>query len=257
MNRSALALLGLLALPLSAAAQNDRPLLSNEPPPEQLPVSRFSVTPYLGFRVPFNTGNEYVTLTDGTQYRLSWERGGGPMAGLDVAARVAGPVQALVGFAWSGSRSDNLTAESESGTITTYSASGPTYYMAKAGVQVRLADPSPDNRRHHPSALITVAPALVWTDFPDAAGYPAAANGSSTHFAANLGADAATRIGKSGRWSLQLGLQDYVIFWNTDDLAVRDATTAQALYGSSATIDYDYNTSNMLTLRLGVSYRFR
>ena len=257
MNRSALALLGLLALPLSAAAQNDRPLLANEPPPEQLPVSRFSVTPYLGFRGPFNTGSEYVTLSDGTQYRLSWERGGGPMAGLDVAARIAGPVSAVAGFAWSGARSDVLTTESESGTTNTYSTGGPTYYFAKAGVQVRLADPTPDNRRHHPSALITVAPALVIADFPDLTGYPAAANGSTTQLGANIGADAATRIGRSGRWSLQLGLQDYVVFWNTDDLSARDAVTAQGLLGSATAIDYDYNTSNIVTLRLGVSYRFR
>ena len=53
MNRSALALLGLLALPLTAAAQ-DRPLLANEPPPERLPVSRFSVMPYIG-RSGWNT----------------------------------------------------------------------------------------------------------------------------------------------------------------------------------------------------------
>ena len=36
MIRSALALLGLLALPLAASAQSDR-LLANEPPPQRLP----------------------------------------------------------------------------------------------------------------------------------------------------------------------------------------------------------------------------
>ena len=256
MNRSALALLGLLALPLAAAAQNDRPLLANEPPPERLPESNFSVTPYIGARVPYNTGTAVLVTEGGDQFNLRWERGGGPMAGVDVTARVRGPFHFVAGGAYSGRR-DDLVLLSNTVTVGTLVAQGAAYWFAKAGVQVRLADPNPDNRRFHPSALITVAPAIVWTDWNDIPGFSDDANQGSAHFALNLGADAAARIGRSERWSFTLGVQDYLAFWNTDRLNARDAAVGEVLLSDPVTVAYDYGTSNILTLRLGVSYRFR
>jgi hypothetical protein len=256
MNRSALALLGLLALPLAAAAQNDRPLLANEPPPEQLPESKFSITPYVGARVPFNTGTEILVAENGDQFALRWERGGGPMIGVDVTARLTGPFHFIAGAAYSGRRDDLVMLQNASG-VDSLTAQGAAYWFAKAGVQVRLADPNPDNRRFHPSALITVAPAIVWTDWNDFSSFPDAANRGSHHFAANLGADAAARIGRSERWSFTLGVQDYLVFWNTDRLAARDAAVGEAILKTPVTVAYDYSTSNLLTLRFGVSYRFR
>jgi len=256
MNRSALALLGLLALPLAAAAQNDRPLLANEPPPERLPESKFSVTPYIGARVPFNTGATIVTTEGGDQFALRWERGGGPLLGVDVAARVHGPFHFVAGGAYSGRRDDLVLLQGGS-TVDTLAAQGPAYWFAKAGVQVRLADPNPDNRRFHPSALITAAPALVWTDWNDVSGFSADANRGSHHFGLNLGADAAARIGRSDTWSFTLGVQDYLVFWDTDRLAARDAAIGEAILSEPVIVAYDYSSSNILTLRFGVSYRFR
>ena len=256
MNRSALALLGLLALPLAAAAQNDRPLLANEPPPERLPESNVSVTPYLGARVPFNTGTAVLVTEGGEQFNLRWERGGAPMLGVDVTARVRGPFHFVGGAAYSGRR-DDLVMLASANAVDTVAAQGAAYWFAKAGVQVRLADPNPDNRRFHPSAFITVAPALVWADFNDIPGFTDDANRGSAHFALNLGADAAARIGRSERWSFTLGVQDYLAFWNTDRLTARDAEIGEAVLSTPVTVAYDYGTSNILTLRFGISYRFR
>jgi hypothetical protein len=258
MNRSALALLGLLALPLAAAAQNDRPLLANEPPPERLPESKFSITPYIGARVPFNTGTEVLVTEGGDQFQLRWERGGGPMAGVDVTARVRGPFHFIGGAAYSGRRDDLVFLQNNTGTtVDTLVAQGAAYWFARAGVQVRLAEPSPDNRRFHPSALITVAPAIVWADYNDIASFPDAANGSSHHFALNLGADAAARIGRSERWSFTLGVQDYLTFWDTDRLGARDAAVGEVLAEEPVTVAFDYGTSSIIALRFGISYRFR
>lgn len=255
MIRSALALLGLLALPLAASAQNDR-LLANEPPPQRLPESRFSITPYIGARVPFNSGTQVLVVENGDQYQLRWERGGAPMLGLDVTGKVRGPVQFVVGAAYSGRHDDFVTVSGPS-LSDTATAQGAMYLFGKAGVQVRLADPNPDNRRFHPSALITAAPSVVWVDFKDVAGFPDEANDGSLHFAANLGLDAAARIGRSDTWSFTLGVQDYLVFWNSDDLAARDATLGQILLSEPVAVNYNYSTSNILTLRFGVSYRFR
>ena len=257
MNRSALALLGLLALPLAAAAQNDRPLLANEPPPERLPESRFSITPYVGARVPFNTGTQVLVTEGGDQFQLRWERGGGPMLGVDVTGRLRGPFHVVGGAAYSGRRDDLVFLQSGATTIDTLVAQGPAYWFARAGVQVRLADPNPDNRRFHPSAFITVAPAMVWSDYNDVPGFTDEQNAGSHHFALNLGADAAARIGRSEQWSFTLGVQDYLTFWDTDRLIARDAAIGEILATEPVTVAYDYSTSNIFALRFGVSYRFR
>jgi len=257
MKCSALALLGLLALPLTAAAQ-DRSLMAGEPPRERLPESRFSITPYVGARVPFTTGDAVLVDNQGNAYLLAYQRGGGPMAGVDVTAHMVGPVHFLLGGAFSASTQDVLRLADASGdSLDERSTDGPSYWFARAGVQVRLADPTPDNRRFHPSALITVAPALVGTHWSKIESFPDAANEGSTTFALNLGADAAARIGRSDKWSFSIGLQDYLAFWNTDDFRARDAVVGEALLGGPVAIDYDYSSSNILTARFGVTYRFR
>ena len=258
MKCSALALLGLLALPLTAAAAQDRSLLTGEPPPERLPEARFSITPYVGARVPFTSGDAVLVDNEGNTFLLAYQRGGGPMAGVDVTAHVAGPIHFLLGGAFSAGRQDVLRLADASGdSLDERTTDGPSYWFARAGLQVRLADPTPDNRRFHPSALITVAPALVGTHWGTTNGFSAAANKGSTSFALNLGADAAARIGRSDRWSFLVGVQDYLAFWNTDDFRARDTAVGEALLGGPVVIDYDYSTSNILTARFGVSYRFR
>ena len=257
MRRSALALLGLLALPAAATAQTG-PLLGNEPPPERLPEARFAITPYIGVRVPYNTGG-YVVLTDaGDQFSVREERGGATMVGADLEARLRGPVSLVLGGAFATAEQDILTILDTADETLAVQTDGPAMWKAKAGVRVRLPDPVPDNRRFHPSAFITVAPAMVWMDWEDIEGAPDAITGSTRHFALNLAADATTRIGRNGSWALQLGVEDYLTFWDADAIRVRDEALGPGRFGGdSVLIDYDYSQSNILALRLGVSYRFR
>jgi len=157
----------------------------------------------------------------------------------------------------SSDRRDDLVLLANTSTVDTLTGQGAAYWFAKAGVQVRLADPNPDNRRFHPSALITAAPAIVWIDWNSVPGFSDAANRGSHHFALNLGADAAARIGRSERWSFTLGVQDYLTFWNTDRLTARDVAVGEAVLGEPVVIAYDYSNSNIFVLRAGISYRFR
>ena len=257
MNRCALALLGLLALPAAAAAQ-DRPLLSNEPPPERLPEARISIMPYIGARVPYTTGNATFFLESGDQFRITTERGGGPLAGVDVTARLKGPVNLVAGVAYSAKREDVLQIfDFQNDTTIPISTDGASYWFAKAGFVFRLADPTPDNRHFHPSAFITVAPAMVWLDYGNVEGFPDAANRTVRNFALDLGADATARIGRTSRWSFSVGVQDFLTFWDTDALRARDETVGELLLGGPVLIDYDYGTSNLFTLRFGVGYRIR
>lgn len=256
MTRSALALLGLLALPAAAAAQ-DRPLLSNEPPPARLPDNRVSITPYFGVRAPSSSASLVVLGESGSQYRFESDRGGSVLLGLDADVRVAGPWSIVVGGAYSGAEQDEFTVFFPGDSLTDlFEVDGPAMWFAKAGVKVRLPDPIPDNRRFHPSAFITVAPAMVWLDYGDVEGIEGI-DGTSNHFALNLGAEAIARFGRSQSWAFSLGLDDFVTFWKNDDLRTRDVTIAQIYAEEPVIVDYDSNFSNVIALRFGVSYRFR
>lgn len=257
MRRCALALLGLLALPTAVMAQ-DRSLLAGEPPADRLPYSRFSIMPYIGARVPFTTGDIVLVDDEGNGFLLAYQRGGAPMAGIDVTAHMVGPVHFLAGAAYSASRSDVLRlATADGDSLDERTTDGPAMWFFRAGAQIRLNDPMPDNRRFHPSGLITVAPALVHTTWGDDVFTTVGAKSSTTSFALNLGADAAARIGSSDRWSFSIGVHDYLTFWNTDDFAARDAAVGEALLDTPVVVDYHYSNSNLLTLRVGVAYRFQ
>jgi hypothetical protein len=54
-----------------------------------------------------------------------------------------------------------------------------------------------------------------------------------------------------------VGLQDFLVFWNTDRLRARDESIGQVLLQEPVAVTYDYSSSNILAARFGISYRFR
>ncbi|WP_420129834.1 hypothetical protein [Longimicrobium sp.] len=249
-----LALAGLLALPASAAAQNDGGFAS-EAPAELVPYTRFAVTPWIGFRVPYASGNYFVFTEGGTQYQLDEDRGGGAAIGLDAAYRITGPLNVVAGVGYSGADQNELNILDENGNIERFSSGGPEVWFVKAGLQYRLPDPVPDNRRFHPAAYITVAPAMVFMDWPN---YEGIDNddviGSTRNFAVNIGVDAVTNIGSRGL-ALAFSVEDYFTFLDEDRIRVRDEALLGEFFEEPVVISYDENTSNILVLRAGLSWR--
>ena len=85
-----LALAGLLALPAAAAAQNEGGFAA-EPRAELVPFTRFAITPWVGFRVPYGSGEYFVlTETGGEQISVDEDRGGGVAVGLTPPRRIGG-----------------------------------------------------------------------------------------------------------------------------------------------------------------------
>lgn len=253
MNRCALALAGLLALPVHAAAQNEG-VHTTEPHPQQLPYSRFAVTPFAGVRLPFTTGDFHVFTEDGREYIVQQEREGSYLVGVNAEARLTRALGLIGGVAYSGAAQDVSVFQPALDGDEDFQIDGPTFWFAKAGVSWRLPDPARDSRRFHPSALITVAPAVVVTRYADVEGFPSLSR-TKTQFAINVGADAMTRLGR-GNWALTLGMEDYMTFWNEDDLVEREATVWNFVAEDEiAGVDFDYSTSHILMVRLGVSYR--
>lgn len=251
-----LALAGLLALPTAAAAQNEGGF-ATEPPAELVPYTRFSITPWVGFRVPYGSGDYFVFTEEGEeQLLIDEDRGGGAAVGLDAAVQVRGPLNVIASVAYSAADEDQLTVTDEDGEQLFYEANGPQIWFLKAGVQYRLPDPIPDNRRFHPAAYVSVAPALVWADWPDIEGLDNDdVTGSTRNFALNIAFDAATNLGSRGL-TLTFGLEDYITFWNEDSIRARDEVLLGSLFEDTVTVDYDAAAANILMLRAGVSWRF-
>ncbi|MBW3572768.1 MAG: hypothetical protein KY467_16860 [Gemmatimonadetes bacterium] len=250
-----LALAGLLALPAAAAAQ-DPGGFASEPRAELVPYTRFAVTPWIGFRVPYGSGDYFVFTESGSQFRLDEDRGGGAALGLDAAFQVTGPLNVVAGLGWSGADQNTLNVLDEAGTLRRFQADGPQVWFMKAGVQYRLPDPVPDNRRFHPAAYVTVAPGLVWMDWPEFEGFDDAdVNGNTRNFALNLGFDAVTNLGSRGL-ALSFTVENYLTFLNEDRIRVRDEALLGDVFEEPVVIDYDASTNNILVLRAGLSWRF-
>jgi hypothetical protein len=257
MRLGVLALAGALALPAAAAAQNNGGFAS-QPPADLVPYTRFAITPWVGLRLPYGTGDYFVVTEGGDQYRLDEDRGGGAAVGLNAEYQLRGPLNLVAGVAYTAANEDEVTVSTvgTSPTSTSYEIDGSEMWLIKAGLQYRLPDPIPDNRRFHPAAYITVAPSLVVTDFPEIEGLDNDdVNGSSTHFGLNLGVDAVTNIGSRGL-ALSFGLEDYITFWDQDRIRARDEVLLEGLFEEPVTVDYDSNAANILVLRAGLSWRF-
>lgn len=254
MRRCALALAGLLALPVLAHAQNTGPV-SNEPRPELLPQSRWAVTPYIGVRVPYTTG-EYTVFTEGgDQLVVQEERGGSFALGIAGELRLRGPFSAIGSVTFSPGQEDIYQVRAFGDSVgDAFRLDGADVTFVKAGIAARLPDPFRDDRRYHPSAFVYAAPALVWMRRGEIEGADPAFGDDSFSFALNLGADAVQRIGR-GNWALSLGFEDFITFWDTDGSRDRDELIFASYAEEPVVIEYDYGTSHLLLLRLGVSYR--
>lgn len=245
MRLSVLALAGLLALPAAAAAQD--PL-----PPGQLAPARFSVTPFVGMRVPYSMGNAYLFTGDGRTFVIDEDRGGGPLAGVEAEARVRGPVSVLGSLAFSNAGDHDITLTSSEGEQTRLIGETPQMWMGKLAVAYRLPEPRPDNRRFHPAGFLSAGPSLVRTNWSESD-----LDGSgNNHWGLNLGVHTATTLG-TPRLALHLGIEDYLTFWDTDRLAAQNGTLYGEFFDDTAVVDYDYTSSNLVMLRAGVSFRFR
>lgn len=250
MKRFALTLAGLLAFPAMAGAQTG-PVYTPEPHPQQLPHTRFAITPFIAARIPGN-GSFYVTGENGAQLLVEEEHQGNAAVGLNVDVLLRGPFYFTAGAAYSGGGQDILTFGSPLDSLPQgrVLVDAPSMWFAKAGITARLPDPIRDDRRFHPSAFVTVAPAMVFTT--ETPGQEA-----TQQFALNLGADATVRLGQSN-FALQLGVEDYLAFWNNDDFVARDAgrfAPFPAFEEGAVTVDYNSGTRNILLARFGVSYR--
>jgi hypothetical protein len=249
-----LALSGALLFPAVAAAQAD-PGFTVDPNPNVLPFAPFAVTPYVGFRLPYGTGDYFVQLQDGTQFRIRDERGGGAAIGLQVEGQVHGPLSVVAAGTYSAGTPDDVFIQTGAESISIIRLDGPEVWFAKLGLSYRLPDPSPDTRRYHPAAAVSVAPAMVWTRPRGFEGFGEELTRDRQHLALNLAADVSQRLGSRGL-ALHFGVENYFTFWNSGGTRLRDEALFREVFSEPVTVLYDRTHANLLMLRGGLSFRF-
>ena len=250
MNFRVLALAALLALPAAAAAQEPLPV------PGQLPASRWAVTPFVGIRVPYGTGDAFVFTSESGDYLVDEERGGGAMVGAEVEGRAWGPLSVLGSLAFGNSGEHVITFTDRSGGTSRVSMGSPEVWMGKVALAYRLPEPRPDTRRFHPAAFVFAGPSVVRMDFPDlSTGIDESWADGTTNWGINFGVQTAATLG-TPRVAIHLGVEDYLTFWDSDRITERDTALYGFLFEEPVEVDLDYSSSNLVLVRAGLSFRF-
>lgn len=237
MRARSLALLLLLA-PLAPAA------LAAQAEPVSIP--RLSLSAYTGMRMPFVTGHVTAFGPEGQVLLQSREeRGGGPVLGLEAELGTGGPLRLMLGgLITSTGRGDFFFARDPgdgSPADAAIAYSGSTWF-AKAGLSYRLLPSlALGEGRRRASTDFFIAPALV-------------RELDANHPAVNFGFKGAFPFGERRGVEVNVGLEDYLVFWRHDELA----EPMTAIFGDIAgahSVDFLYDTSNRLVLRIGASIR--
>lgn len=234
MYRTLLALTVLLSAAPAAAQRADT-----------LPLPRFTVTPYLGGRIPFSTEQTFLNRDSTAGFFFDEERGGGALTGLDAELRVRGPFSAVAGVAYSNA-GDIVFTVVELGEDTSSAQrlvrTGSTYLLSKLGVAYRLPLPDPETRRFRSVASLVAAPALV-RETP-------AGQSAINHPAVNLGFKALLPLGNS-RIAFQMAFEDYVTFWNTREYERRERARIDE---PGLIVDFGSPRGNLLMFHGGLTF---
>jgi hypothetical protein len=237
----------LTALPAAAAAQ--LPVLRSEP----IWGPSIRVTPYAGFAPGFTRTEQRVSIHDNTAAvtfdEVDVSMASGLATGLAVEARIWNRFS-LIGSALWLRRGD--TEEYSLADDTFVEFSGSDMYMGKAGLAMRLREGDEEVQLRTMSAAFFVAPAVVVDEPRD--GLFSVSQEQMTLFALNYGVEGEMPL-PDRRFAIQAQLEDFVIWWDDDQLRQRVDRLNEA-EGRNVTTFLDARTSHMWLVRLGLSFRF-
>jgi len=248
MRRPVLVLLtALAAVPTAAAAQF--PVLQAEAPWGP----RLRVTPYAGVAPGVTRTEERVGIHNTTAAvtfdEVDVSLGSGVATGLSVEGRVWERFS-LIGSALWVRRGDTREYSLAEGEFSEFH--GSNMYIVKAGVAMRLREQEEELQFRTVSAAVFVAPAVVVDDPRDHVF--SVEQDRMTLFGLNFGVDAEVPL-SDRRFAVQLGLEDFVLWWDDDILSQR-ADDINQLRGRPVTSFVEAETSHMWLIRLGMSFRF-
>jgi len=242
------ALFAALLVPCAASAQGqfdfDRPVWG----------PRIRVTPFIAFGAASSRLERWtVTSINGTaQADFDVDLASGPAAGIAVE------IQAIERFAIIASGaflSRGRTIERSVSDGVPFEHGGSNFVFGKAALAMRLREQVSELQVHTLSGTIFVGPAFVREMPKTDIQTPAELLVPMNHFGVSFGVDAEIPLPYNAL-SFTAGLEDYVIWWNTAELARRnDAILAGRGFDTRSFVESD--PTHSLLFRVGLSLRFQ
>ena len=239
----ALALLYGALLPCAARAQTERNW-----------GAIFRVTPSLGYSPKFRQQGdvEIVTSSGAALHAYELEFATGIPVGLNLEMRFWNRFAVVAGGTWS-ARGEGTISDLDDDI--TYRAAGSDFLMAKLGLAVRLREDVPDIQYRQLNGSLFVAPAIIRDSGKDVPFAPVAVTTTAQHFGVNFGVDAELPLA-SRHIAFTAGIEDWLIFWNSDDYLPRVAAYLEQKPAPQTVSGIDAGKSHMLVVRAGLTFSF-
>ncbi len=132
---------------------------------------------------------------------------------------------------------------------------GSTFWMAKLGAGMRLREVNPDMQLKHLNALLFIAPALITDDPRVSLTTPQTATGTVTNWGLNVGAEAELPLANN-RLAFQVGLEDWIIYWDETNYAPRIQAYLQETNPAIDAVLLNADKTQFFILRVGLTFRF-
>ena len=242
MKRWQVSLLALIALPGLARAQDERNW-----------GSVFRVTPAIGYSPRFTQHGtvEIVTANDVVIHDYDLEFATGFSAGLNLEMRFWNRFSLIAGGRWSGRGDGSIT---DTGDNVVYSTAGSDFLMAKIGLAVKLREEVPEIQYRQLNGSLFIAPALIRDSGKSNAFVPFGVATTAQHFGVNFGIDAELPL--ASHISFTTGLEDWLVFWNSEDYLPRVAAYLEQKTPAQTVIAIEAGKSHMLVLHGGLTFKF-
>ncbi len=240
--RMLIALAAALACPAVVAAQEQAA------PPQ----SRFTIAPFLGYAFSYTQrGTVRFTDAQGT-YAADYDRQveGGWMPGAQVEYHLPGRFGISAAVAYN--KRGEETFSTDFIDVAPLYSTGTKMWFLRGAITMDLAEPggSDDLRIRHPTASLSVGPALV-REVPEAASGRPATNA----FALNAAASAELPLPWKG-FGVRASVEDYMSYLPRSDIAVQLGADLTSQVGHAYAADLSGGATHLYVLRAGLAYHF-
>lgn len=241
----------LIVCPLPAAPQG-----VTRADEEAFAPGRVSVTPFVGWRYRYAAIVDQALEAGGEVFFMSErvEVEGAPVLGAEVAVPLTGRFAAVGSFAYGFAGAVETISVSASGSSASFSPEGGTFMFAKLGGSYQFIDRHPEFRLRELAATATLAPGMVRIDPPGNTALRS--DDAIVHWGVALGADAYIPLAPWPSLALNVSIEDFITFWNTNEISSRLARDVGTETGLAVRADVDSDPTNIILLQAGVTYRF-